>query len=337
MMYALLLLLCLAFPLQGSVPQPPPLDVVVVIGAPGTQEYETAFRTAGENWLKAAREGGREALLIAGETNQMANLREVLGAQNKTSDDPFWLVFIGHGTFDGKVAKFNLHGPDISAAELAALVAEWKRPLVFLNTTSSSSPFLNALSGENRIVVTATKSGWEENYARFGIFLAETIADPSADLDKDGQTSLLEGFLMASRRVEEFYDTEQRLATEHALIDDNGDSYGSPADFFQGVRVVKKAEGDIAVDGLRAHQVHLVPGAEEAKLSPEAVARRNQLELDLEKLRSRQADLPEEVYLDELEKVLVEISRIYHSAGATADEPASVPPESGEKAEAPVQ
>ncbi len=44
-----------------------------------------------------------------------------------------------------------------------------------------------------------------------------------ADLDKDGQVSLLEAFLIASRRTLEFYKVEGRIATEHALIDDNGD------------------------------------------------------------------------------------------------------------------
>ena len=41
----------------------------------------------------------------------------------------FWLVFIGHGTYDGHAAKFNLRGPDISAEELAAALKPCQRPL----------------------------------------------------------------------------------------------------------------------------------------------------------------------------------------------------------------
>ena len=78
------------------------------------------------------------------------------------------------------------------------------------------------------MVVTATRSGSELNFARFGQYLADAIGDPQADLDKDGQVSLLEAFLMASGRVAEFYRTRIELATEHALIDDNGDRLGTP-------------------------------------------------------------------------------------------------------------
>ena len=46
-----------------------------------------------------------------------------------------------------------------------------------------------------------------------------------------------------------FYETENRLATEHALIDDNGDSKGTPATFFRGIRPIKRAKDNAAVDG----------------------------------------------------------------------------------------
>ena len=312
---------------RASVTNPPPLDIVVVLGAPGLDEYEPVFKSAGDQWLKAAEKGNKNALLIgsASGTNQLATLTRTLKEQASGSTEPLWLVFIGHGTFDGTTAKFNLQGPDISAQELAALVTPLQRPLILVNTTSASAPFLNALSGENRVIVTATKSGWEENYARFGTLIAEAIDDPSADLDKDGQTSLLEAFLMASRRVEDFYQGEQRLATEHALIDDNGDGLGTPAGFFQGVRPVEKAEENATPDGLRAHQIHLVLSEEEARLSPEIRARRDQLEMEIEKLRSRKNELPPEFYFQQLEKILVEISLLYQSVEQDSPNPASAP------------
>ena len=96
---------------------------------------------------------------------------------------------------------------------------------------------------QNRVVVTATRSGDEQNFARFGQYLAEAIADPRADLDKDGQVSLLEAFLTASSRVDEYYRTRSQLATEHALLDDNGDRLGTPADWFRGVRATEARQG----------------------------------------------------------------------------------------------
>ena len=143
---------------------------------------------------------------------------------------------------------------------------------------------------------------------------------------------------MASRRVEEFYRTEQRLATEHAILDDNGDALGTSADFFQGVRATRKPEEEGSLpDGLRAHQLHLVPGDEEARLSPEAAARRNELEIELEKLRAREGEMPESAYLAELEKILVEISRIYHPREAAGEQQPSASPETDETTQSPAQ
>ena len=107
---------------------------------------------------------------------------------------------------------------------------------MIVNCASASGPFVNRLSGENRIVVTATKSGTEHNYARFGEYFARAIASPDSDLDHDDEVSVHEAFLRASAEVRQFYETEDRILTEHALIDDNGDGKGTPASMFRGMR-----------------------------------------------------------------------------------------------------
>ena len=54
-------------------------------------------------------------------------------------DDVVFVVLIGHGTFDGKVAKFNLPGPDMTPADFAPLLKGLKsRHVVFVNTASAS-------------------------------------------------------------------------------------------------------------------------------------------------------------------------------------------------------
>src|SRR5262249_60020204 len=58
----------------------------------------------------------------------------------------------------------------------------------------------------------------------------------------------------SSRRVAEFYEAEGRLATEHALLDDNGDGLGTPADWFRSVRAVKKVADGASADGLRSEE-----------------------------------------------------------------------------------
>src|SRR5690606_20384527 len=108
-----------------------------------------------------------------------------------------------------------------------------------------------------------------------------------------------EAFLSASHRTAEFYKTEGRLATEHALIDDNGDGLGTPADWFRGVRAVKKSENDAPVDGQRAHQFHLVRSLAEQQLSADVRARRDALELEVAQLRDKKQDMPEDAYYRE--------------------------------------
>jgi hypothetical protein len=238
-------------------------------------------------------------------------LEQALAAEDKTTPAELWLVLIGHGTFDGKEARFNLRGPDLSASDLALWLQPFHRPLALINTASSSAPFLNKLSATNRVIITATRSGHEQNYTRFGQYFAESIANPKADLDKDGQVSLLEAFLMASRQVAEFYKAEGRLASEHALLDDNGDGLGTPADWFRGLRAIKKPKENAAMDGLLARQFHLIRSDAEAKLTDEQRARRDALEHEVLLYREKKSQLPEDEYYRELEKLLLPLARSY--------------------------
>ena len=159
--------------------------------------------------------------------------------------------------------------------------------------------------------MTATRNGEEINYTRFGGYLSEAMADPAADLDKDGQTSLLEAFLIASRRISDFYETAGRMLTEHPLLDDNGDGLGTPADFFRGVRATTSAKAGAPLDGLRAHQWHLLRSEAEQKLTPEVRARRDAIELGIARLRQRKPSLAEDDYYQQLDALLVELARLY--------------------------
>ena len=148
---------------------------------------------------------------------------------------------------------------------------------------------------------------------RFGSYFARAITDPAADLDKDGQTSLLEAYLSAAQGVDSFYKEQGRLLTEHALLDDNGDGLGTPPDWFHGTRAVKTATGGKSVDGVRAHQWFLAPGKLERELPPEARARRDELEQKLSVLRGQKSKLNEDDYYRQLEAIMVETARLNES------------------------
>ncbi len=291
-------------------------DVIVVVGTGGTPEFTTEFAKWAGLWEQACDKNSVNYIAIGLDENRTPSDRErleqVLVAQSqKTTPGALWLVLIGHGTFDGRTAKFNLRGPDISPADLAHWLAPIKRPVAVINTTSSSAPFLKDLSGPDRVVITATKSGFEHNYARFGGLLAEAIVEPEADLDKDGQTSLLEAFIMASHRAGQFYEANGRLATEHALLDDNGDTLGTPADWFRGIRPIKQARDGTSLDGYRAHQFHLLHSELEAQMPAEVRAKRDRLELEVMRLRDAKAQMDSEIYFSQLESLLREIAQIY--------------------------
>jgi hypothetical protein len=289
--------------------------LVLVIGAAGEPEYGEQFAASADLWKRAATNGGFNISVVGESTNGVVDdrlqLLTVLTNEIARPADELWLVFIGHGTFDGHAAKFNLRGPDVSADDLAAALKPCQRPLAVIQCASASGPFLNVLSAPGRVIITATKSGYEVDATRFGNYFARAVADPAADLDKDGQTSLLEAFLMASRQVDEFYKNAGRMATEHALLDDNGDGLGTPADWFKGVRAVKKAADGKTVDGIRAHQIFLVRSVIEQELSPALRARRDELESQLNSLRDRKSQMKEDDYYNQLEKILVEMAKLY--------------------------
>lgn len=296
-----------------------PATVIVVAGAAGEAEFAPDFDLQLKAWREVSAKAGAKHVGLGGSaaadaTSDRERVQQALAAEPKDGPEELWLVLVGHGTFDGREAKLNLRGPDLSAGDLADWLKPFRRPLAVIQATSSSAPFLGKLAAPGRVIVSATRSGYEQNYARFGKFLAEALGDPKSDLDKDGQISLLESFLSASHRTAEFYKTENRLATEHALIDDNGDGLGTPAEWFRGVLATKQARDGASLDGARAHQLHLVRSDQEQQLPAELRARRDRLELELAALRGQKAKLSEEKYLEEMEKILLAIAALYEGS-----------------------
>ncbi len=291
--------------------------VIVTVGAAGDESYGAQFADWSDAWQQAATRAGADFILIGretkGDTSDADVLKQALARVEHSANEPLWLVLIGHGTFDGRQAKFNLRGPDVTAETLGQWLKPIERPVVIINCASASSPFVNKLAAANRVILTATKNGYQYNFARFGKYMAEAIADPEADLDKDGQTSVLEAFLLASAGVAEFYTLESRLATENALLDDNGDGLGTPADWFRGVRAIQKPKEGAQADGLRANQIHLVRSDPERNMPPEVRKQRDALEAQVAELRERKSEFDEADYYQQLESVLLQLARLYRS------------------------
>ena len=211
------------------------------------------------------------------------------------------VVLIGHGTFDSQQAKFNLIGPDLTARDYADLVAALPtRRVVFVNCASSSGEFIKPLSASGRAVITATRSGNEQNATIFAEHFIAGLTDSAADADKNGRVSVLEAFNYASKTTADWYKKNNRLATEHALIDDNGDGTGH--------------EEATAGDGLLAKTLYLDSKPIEQAAGDAELARllgeRQRLEEAIEKLKSRKAEMKQEDYDRELEDLLVELAKV---------------------------
>src|SRR5262245_30307329 len=123
--------------------------VIVVVGAPGAEEYAPQFREWSERWRTAAEKGGAEFKLVGDATTGGASdcerFQQLLAGEAGDEKAPLWLVLIGHGTYDAHAAKFNLRRPDVEAAELAEWLKPFKRPIAVINCTSASAPFINRL------------------------------------------------------------------------------------------------------------------------------------------------------------------------------------------------
>jgi hypothetical protein len=287
--------------------------VLAIAGAPGSDEHAEmqagwldtlASNLRGPLGLPAdhvviLRGAAREASARATAENVRAALR---GLQERAGpDDLVAVVLIGHGTWDGAVAKFNLVGPDLDAGEWAALLAPFKGRVVVVNTTAASAPFLEHLAGARRVVITATSSAAQRFDTVFAQFFVSAFTDADADLDKDGRVSVWEAFTFASVRVKRHYEQRGQLATERAVLDDTGDGVGKEA-------------GDVGPDGAVASRMFLDAGPEVARAAnpalSELLARRERLLADLEDLKRKRAFMPPGDFEAELERVLVEIARV---------------------------
>jgi hypothetical protein len=231
------------------------------------------------------------------------NVKRVIGDLRGriTKDDVLLVMLIGHGTYDGDIAKFNLVGPDIDSTEWASLLQGITGRLVVVNTTGASFPFLAELSARGRVVITATDSAAQKFDTVFPQYFIEALDTDAADVDKNGRISVWEAFSYASAAVKQYYEQRGQLSTERSLLDDNGDKVGKEA-------AAPGPDGAIArATYLDAEQ--LPPAGAEGSLAA-LIRRRAQLESDIEQLKARKDTMPATEYEQQFEKLAVELAKV---------------------------
>jgi len=291
-------------------PVDPNKFAVIINGAGGEPEYAKQF----EQWSKElgsvlSERFGFDNKQIRALTEKQATAEEVKRtfASLKLQLDANNLLFvflIGHGSFDGKESKFNLIGPDLPASEYNVLLSALPtRRIVVFNMASASGEFIKSLAAKGRIVITATRNGQETNATRFTGFLIAALNANDGDTDQDGHTSVLEAFVYATRLTDDFYKRAGRLASEHAMIDDNGDGVGH-----------EKVE---AGEGLLARATYLdslsVDEAAASAATGKLLKERTRLEGEIEQLIARKQSMPENEYEANLERLFIELAKVNRS------------------------
>jgi hypothetical protein len=279
---------------------------VTVGGLVGEPDYEQRFTAAARDLDKVLKASGADVhvVTLTGGDATRARLTSALDqvAREAKADDLFVLTLIGHGSYDNVEYKFNLVGPDMSAADLAALCnrVAAKRQLV-VNATSASGGSIAAFQRAGRAVITATKSGTEKNATVFVRYWTEALQDPSADVDKNESVSALEAFQYADRKTAEFYASQKRLATEHPVFEDTGKG--------EAVRASSGNEGRL----LASLALVRFGGSQKAALDPakrDLLAKKEDLERQIDVLKFQKAAMSETTYQQRLKALLVELARV---------------------------
>jgi hypothetical protein len=231
-----------------------------------------------------------------------ANVRTTLGglAKSMGPTDQLIIVLIGHGTAQGGDAKFNLMGPDLTVAQWKALLDPIKGRLALVATSSASFPYMEGLAAPGRVVITATNSAAQRYHTVFPEGFVAAFGDPEADLDKNGRVSLLEAFTYASRTVTTYFEQKGTMATENALLDDNGDGTG---------RLASATGPDGSVAALTYFSGVVVATSSDPE-TQRLLARQQQLTEEVDELRRRQSSMPAAEYQKQFEQLMLDLATV---------------------------
>jgi hypothetical protein len=292
--------------LLATLPAHASIYYVTVAGLGGELDYEQRFTAAAKDLDRLFKAAGNSAHVstLFGSQATREHLTETLAsvAREAKPEDDFVLTLIGHGSFDGVEYKFNLVGPDITAAELAGLCdrISAKRQLI-VNTTSASGASVAALERSGRAIIAATKSGTEKNATVFARYWVEALQDPSVDLDKSDSISAMEAFQYAARKTAAFYESQKRLATEHAVFEDTGKS--------EAVREPSRNEGAL----LSSFSLLRIGAGQKAANDPakrDLLAKKEELEQKIDTLKYQKAAMDPADYKQQLTEALVQLAQI---------------------------
>ncbi|MEP6496233.1 MAG: hypothetical protein ABJF01_26425 [bacterium] len=291
--------------------------LVIVSGLGGEKKYTDSFARLSSSLADAAakRYGIPDAEISWFGEDSVSKLPHFRGQSTKINiertlnqlatragpGDQIVLVLIGHGSGESEDSKISIPGPDLSARDFAQLLSRFTtQKVAFVNLTSASGDMLPVLSAANRVVITATKSSFERNESKFAQFFVDALTKDVADTDKDGRVSLFEAFRYATVETKRVYETETKLQTEHAQLEDMGTKTG-----------VAEPDGRTG-EGLLARRFFLDGGVASHGNDPQLASLYKDkfgLEDRIDSLRTKKTSMAAEAYDDALEALLVDLAR----------------------------
>jgi hypothetical protein len=272
--------------------------LLVITGVPGDEEHAQKFQKWAVSFIEAAKK--KDAVADANVTLLTDKQSTKGGVEKAFADltarvkpgDAVFVLLLGHGSFNGTSAAFNLPGPDLTVEEWSKLLGKLpSQRVAFVNTSSSSGAFLPAIAAPGRVVITATKTGGERNETQFPEFFVAAYSDPAADRDRNGHVSVAEAFEYAKAKVVQAFQQKGLLLTEHAVLDDGGDGRLASALFLG----TGRAEGVLAVDLTDPAMKQLVD-------------EKDALDQQIAALRLKKNAMDEAQYEAQLEKLLTDLA-----------------------------
>jgi hypothetical protein len=293
--------------LLGTLPIQASVYYVTMAGLGGEPDYEQRFAATAKDLDKLFKaSAGAHVYTLTGHDATSSRLTEIIAAiaREAKPEDDFVLTLIGHGSFDGVEYKFNLVGPDVSAAELATLCnrVQSRRQLI-VNTTSASGGSVAVLERPGRAVIAATKTGTEKNATVFARYWVEALEDPTSDIDKSESISAMEAFQYADRKTAGFYESQKRLATEHAVFEDTG--HGDPVR----VGMAQGKEGEL-LSSLTVLRIGASQAAMNDPAKRDLLAKKEDLEQQIDALKYQKAAMEPGEYKKQLTEALLQLATV---------------------------
>ena len=252
--------LCSAQAFVSDDTTPPDRWLLVLSGLPGDEEHEALLTTAAIQIAKFApdvlRVSSKNVRVLLGDKNMQNRWPKEMG-ESSTGNPPsicteeslasmvkqlspmireqseVFVFVLGHGHLQGRLAQWNISGPDLDQNQFADIFKGLPTKHLYLWLTQGCSGYwIKSMSAPGHVVMSATEAGEELTgtemaFALGAVFEGNAEHSSLKDTDEDGKVSLLDLYLATCVEIHQRFVTGNWLATEHGQLDDNGDGRSS--------------------------------------------------------------------------------------------------------------